>query len=166
MKATGRIISAPARKLLLNLLVEERAGTLGRRPLCRRCLRTLHSNARILQNIRTLSPTIKRHDPILSRCFWHEETRRRHLATLQTRSHATVHEGTLFQVPLELKQTGSPRSMLNLFVMKGALTRDAVPKSIGPLGEYDERVHSRRLRDDEHQRCTVANSPRKVEVVS
>src|SRR5277367_4896571 len=52
MKVTGRTISSPARQLLLNLLVEERAGTLGRRPLCRRCLRTLHSNARILQNIR------------------------------------------------------------------------------------------------------------------
>lgn len=23
----------------------------------------------------------------------------------------------------------------------------------GPLKEYDERVHSHRLRDDEHQRC-------------
>ena len=45
--------------------------------------------------------------------------------------------------------------------MKGALTRDAVPKSIGPLEEYDERVHSRRLRDDEYQRCTVAIAPRK-----
>jgi hypothetical protein len=42
--------------------------------------------------------------------------------------------------------------------MKGALTHDAVPNSIGPLGEYDERVHSRRLRDDEHQRCTVATA--------
>jgi len=99
MKATGRTISAPARQLLLNLLVEERAGTLGRRPLCRRCLRTLHSNARILQNIKTLSPARKRHDPILSCCFWHEETRRRHFATLHTRSLATVHEGTLFQPP-------------------------------------------------------------------
>ena len=108
MKATGRTISAPARQLLLNLLVEERAGTLGRRPLCRRCLRTLHSNARILQNIKTLSPARKRHDPILSCCFWHEETRRRHLATFQTRSLATVHEGTLFQAPLELEQTRQP----------------------------------------------------------
>src|SRR5271155_3360130 len=60
--------------------------------------------------------------------------------------------------PPELGQTGSPRSILNIFVMKGALTRDAVPKSIGPLEEYDERVHSRRLRDDEHQRCTVATT--------
>jgi len=166
MKATGRIISAPARKLLLNLLVEERAGSLGRRPLCRRCLRTLHCNARILQNIRTLSPARKRHDPILSCCFWHEETRRRHLATLQTRSLATVHEGTLFQVPLELGQTDSPRSILNIFVMKGALTRDAVPNSIGPLEEYDERVHSRRLRDDEHQRCTVATTQERWKLVS
>jgi hypothetical protein len=158
MKVTGRAISAPARQLLLNLLVEERAGTLGRIPLCRRCLRTLHSNARISQNIRTLSPARRRHDPILSSCFWHEETRRRHLATLQTRSLATVHEGTLFPGPPELGQTGSPRPILNIFVMKGALTRDAVPNSIGPLGEYDERVHSRRLRDDEHQRCTVATA--------
>ena len=96
MKATGRTISAPARQLLLNFLVEKRAGTLGRRPLCRRCLRTLHSNVRILQNIKTLSPARKRHDLILSCCFWHEETRRRHLATLQTQSLATVHEGTQF----------------------------------------------------------------------
>jgi hypothetical protein len=28
-----------------------------------------------------------------------------------------------------------------------------VPKILGPLVEYDERVHSRRLRDDEYQRC-------------
>lgn len=27
-----------------------------------------------------------------------------------------------------------------------------VPESWGPLAEYDERVHARRLRDDEHQR--------------
>src|ERR1700728_3042001 len=99
MKATRRTISAPARNLLLNFLVEERAGTLGRRPLCRRCLRTLHSNARTLQNISTLPPVRKRHDPILSRCFWHEESRRRHLATSQARSLATVHEGTPLQAP-------------------------------------------------------------------
>lgn len=28
------------------------------------------------------------------------------------------------------------------------------PKAWGPLDEYDERVHSHRLRDDEHQRST------------
>jgi hypothetical protein len=28
----------------------------------------------------------------------------------------------------------------------------AVPNVHGPLEEYDERVHSRALRDDEHQR--------------
>jgi hypothetical protein len=39
--------------------------------------------------------------------------------------------------------------------MTNALTYDVVPKSAGPLEEYDERVHSRRLRDDEHQRCTA-----------
>jgi hypothetical protein len=61
--------------------------------------------------------------------------------------------------PPELGQTYSPGSMLNLSVMKGALTRGAVPKSIGPLEEYDERVHSRRLRDDEHQRCTMTPAP-------
>jgi hypothetical protein len=70
-----------------------------------------------------------------------------------------------FQPPA-LGQTDSPRSILNIFVMKGALTRDAVPKSVGPLTEYDERVHSRRLRDDEHQRCTSGHNPKKVDVIS
>lgn len=30
--------------------------------------------------------------------------------------------------------------------------RDLVPNARGPLEEYDERVHARVLRDDEHQR--------------
>src|SRR5437764_15265215 len=38
-------------------------------------------------------------------------------------------------------------------MMANALTCRVVPKILGPLEEYDERVHSRRLRDDEHQRC-------------
>ena len=33
------------------------------------------------------------------------------------------------------------------------------PDSKGPLDEYDERVHSRRLRDDEHQRSKAPTSP-------
>jgi peroxisome-assembly ATPase len=37
----------------------------------------------------------------------------------------------------------------------GFATVSDAPKSISPLEEYDERVHSRRLRDDEHQRSIV-----------
>jgi hypothetical protein len=154
MKASGRSVSAPTRNLLLNLLLEERAGTLARRPLCRQCLQTLRANAGILQKISRYPAARPRRNPILSCGFWHEETRRRRPAVLQTRSLATVREGTLFRLP-ELIRTNSPRSPLKLWVKKDALTRDVVPQSLGPLEEYDERVHSRRLRDDEHQRCTV-----------
>ncbi len=36
--------------------------------------------------------------------------------------------------------------------VKALTTELANPDHWGPLDEYDERVHSRRLRDDEHQR--------------
>lgn len=36
--------------------------------------------------------------------------------------------------------------------VKALTTGLANPDQWGPLDEYDERVHSRRLRDDEHQR--------------
>lgn len=40
------------------------------------------------------------------------------------------------------------------------LTQVAVnPSSVGPLEEYDERVHSHRLRDDEHQRGDSKTTP-------
>lgn len=38
------------------------------------------------------------------------------------------------------------------------------PSGRGPLDEYDERVHSRQLRDDEHQRCTCRVLPKSSQV--
>lgn len=43
---------------------------------------------------------------------------------------------------------------------ESVLTQVAVnPSSTGPLEEYDERVHSHRLRDDEHQRGDSKTTP-------
>jgi hypothetical protein len=96
MKATRRPLLAPTRSILLNLFLEKRAGTHARRPVCRRCLHTLPSNAWVSQKISRLSAARTRHRPISSCGFWHEETRRRRGPTLQTRSLATVQEGRWF----------------------------------------------------------------------
>ena len=149
MKATGRPILSPTRNFLLNLLVEEPARTLARRPLCRKCLHTLRSNDAHSQKIARISGTCTPTNGAVSSCaFWHAETRRRRPAVSQLRSLATVREGPFFQ----LLQNSS---MWTLDTVKDPLMHVAVPKSSGPLEEYDERVHSRRLRDDEHQRCAV-----------
>jgi hypothetical protein len=113
MQGTGKPISAPTRKLLLNLLLEERAGTFACRPPCSRCLCTLRSHAGISQKISRLSTARTRRNPISICGFWHEETRRRCPAVLQTRPFATVREGTVFRLP-ELDRTNKPRSTLNV----------------------------------------------------
>ncbi|KAL8243638.1 hypothetical protein R6Q59_009896 [Mikania micrantha] len=40
---------------------------------------------------------------------------------------------------------------------RGLAIVNDVPEVYGPVAEYDERVHSRRLRDDEHQRHIIAH---------
>lgn len=149
MQSTG---STPTRNLLLCFLLEEGAGSLARRPLCRRCLHTFRSNAGVLQRISSFSVARARRNAILSCSFWHEETRRRCLGVLATRSLAT-REGKLSRLP-ELGRINRPGWTLNVQMMTEVLSRGVVPKSLGPLEEYDERVRSGRLRDDEHQRCT------------
>jgi len=41
------------------------------------------------------------------------------------------------------------------FVAQELIPPSVNPDSRGPLEEYDDRVHSRQLRDDEHQRGTI-----------
>ena len=48
-----------------------------------------------------------------------------------------------------------------LLLLRPVLTRSLVPQSRGPLDEYDERVYSRVLRDDEHQRGMATNQLRR-----
>jgi hypothetical protein len=98
MKHTARRILAPTRNVLPNLLLEERPGTLARGPLCRRCLYTLRSVAGGSQKIGRLSATRTRRNHVSLCGFWHEETRRRRPAALQTRPFATVREGMLFNL--------------------------------------------------------------------
>jgi hypothetical protein len=99
MKPPGRTILVPTRNVLLNLLLQERPGTLVRGPLCRRCLYTLRSIAGVSQKISRLSAARIRRSHVSFCGFWHEETRRRRRATLQTRPFATVREGMLFKRP-------------------------------------------------------------------
>lgn len=113
MKATGRPLLTPIRSILLNLFFEERAGTHARRPVCRRCLHALQSNAWVSQRISRLSAARTRHRPISPCGFWHEETRRRRGPTLQTRSLATVQEGRWFQLP-KLPRINRPGTTLNV----------------------------------------------------
>ena len=164
MKTTGRTISAPTRRLLLNLLVEERAGTLGRTLLCRRCLRSLHSYARSLQSIRHCFRREK--DMILS---YPAASGMKKLGEDIWQHHRHGHSQLCTKVRCSSaldSNRPTARVQYRTYVMKGALTHDTVPKSIGPLEEYDERVHSRRLRDDEHQRCTVATAQERWKSVS
>ena len=99
MKATGRPILTPARNILLNLSIQARAESLGRRPTCRRCLHVLRHNHGYSDNISRLSAARIRRGAVVSCNFWHEETKRRSSAALQARSLATVREGTIIQIP-------------------------------------------------------------------
>ena len=65
--------------------------------------------------------------------------------------------------PRELRQTQTLHQSVRFYNQtpfrrareRAYATVSDVPANHGPLEEYDERVHSRRLRDDEHQRSIV-----------
>jgi protein AFG1 len=75
------------------------------------------------------------------------------------RSYATFRPGQcsfyadekVFPAPFDRRKT-KPASTTQ---SRGLADVSNVPADHGPLAEYDERVHSRRLRDDEHQRTIV-----------
>ena len=59
--------------------------------------------------------------------------------------------GKAFYGPFDRRKRKAPSASH----CRGLADVSNVPATHGPLAEYDERVHSRRLRDDEHQRSIV-----------
>ena len=107
------------------LLVVLRANQ--RRAICSECIHAFGGIQRPTSSKRTSRSS-------LPRCFSLAQVRKPPLI----RRMATVSDGTLH--------------ILHIY-LNGELMIDPVnPDSRGPLDEYDERVHSRRLREDEHQR--------------
>ncbi len=148
MKAASRPISTSARNLFETILLDSYATSPTRRTLCKRCLHTLRNSNGNLQGIKRLPRARPDNGSPLVACSWHKEPRRR---VSQTRSLATVREGMRLSAPrLAAASLASVQKLRRQTITDSRIA----PKHHGPLDEYDERVHSRRLRDDEHQRCT------------
>ena len=76
--------------------------------------------------------------------FWRDQLLERLRTGARRRLSGTVQNGTLQQPEL------LPCCVWGVLLI---ITTIVNPTGRGPLDEYDERVHSRQLRDDEHQRC-------------
>lgn len=120
-------------------LLETRPTTKHSRGLCPSCLQRDSRPTR--HQIR--SPRIWSTDtwasPLNSRLIRYEARQARSELPGKRQGFATVSDGTRVRIYTTL-------------LSRPLLTRCLVPNARGPIEEYEERVHARVLRDDEHQR--------------